>query len=123
MRQTSLLAGPGQGSSNSEKQPIQYFFEEVVSQLVHGTMRNLIKLTTDAENDHYTSGMPFFTNSLWSFIFKDLITDGPLSFLTSTGSGNLEQLAQFSKNYRIFKSQYHPLFKSILEKEHSDIAL
>lgn len=120
MRQTNLMSPDGQQPAS---EPSQYFFEQVAGQLVDGCLKNLINLTTDKDNDHYTSDMPFFTNALWNFIYKDLITDGPLSFFTSTGSGNLEQLASFAKNYRIFIRSYQPLFKSIIQKEGTHVAL
>ena len=65
---------------------MEHFFSNVDRNIVRGALNHVLKITTDSSNDNYISGYEIFESTVWKYIYKNLILEGPLNFLLSTGN-------------------------------------
>ena len=84
----------GQRDTNGQAQlPIQLFIEAVKVRIINGSLRNILRVTTDADGENYVGGYSMIDDCLWPLLIRAV--DTSLSFVTSTA--NLEI---FQVNYR-----------------------
>ena len=62
------------------------FIDLVKENILDGSLRNLIALTTESEGENYVSGYSILDDCLWPLLIRAI--DTTLSFVTSTA--NLE---------------------------------
>lgn len=62
------------------------FIDLVKENILDGSLRNLIALTTESERENYVSGYSILDDCLWPLLIRAI--DTTLSFVTSTA--NLE---------------------------------
>ena len=91
---------------------MEHFFSNVDSNIVRGALKNVLKITMDPSNENYISGYTIFESTVWSYISKNLILEGPLNFLLSTAN-----LAQFTSNFQYFNSEVKPCFSPLVSSE------
>ena len=89
--------------------PIEHFFKTISQKLIKGALKNIIKITKDPENEDYTSDYEIFEQTVWNYIYKNLIIEGPLNFLLSTAN-----MKQFTHNFRYFNSEIKPFFEPLV---------
>lgn len=74
-----------------------------------------ISAATSSHEENYVEGYNFFSKCVWTYVYKNLILEGPLNFFIS--SANLDH---FTSNFQYFSSsvkpQIHPLL--LLQEQH-----
>jgi hypothetical protein len=65
---------------------MEHFFSNVDRNIVRRALKNVLKITLDSSNENFISEYTIFESTVWSYIYKNLILEGPLNFLLSTAN-------------------------------------
>jgi len=84
-------------------------------------MKHVLSITVEGgrldeifSEDHFVEGFDFLEKCIWSYVHKNLIQDGPLSFFISSA-----HLQNFKANYEYFKEQVKPSLRMLLAPDSS----